>query len=59
GYKLGDFPHAEELCQQILSLPMYPGLSNSQIHQVVDVLEELTQTPALLTFQTPSSLVPG
>ncbi|NJN58257.1 MAG: DegT/DnrJ/EryC1/StrS family aminotransferase [Leptolyngbyaceae cyanobacterium SL_5_9] len=59
GYKLGDFPHAEELCQQILSLPMYPGLSNSQIHQVVDVLEELTRTPAPLTFQPPSSLVPG
>ncbi|MEG4350999.1 DegT/DnrJ/EryC1/StrS family aminotransferase [Microcoleus sp. LAD1_D3] len=31
----GDFPHAEALCQQILSLPMYPGLSNTQIEQVV------------------------
>jgi dTDP-4-amino-4,6-dideoxygalactose transaminase len=31
----GDFPHAETLCQQILSLPMYPGLSNTQIEQVV------------------------
>ncbi|WP_373536560.1 DegT/DnrJ/EryC1/StrS family aminotransferase [Microcoleus sp.] len=31
----GDFPHAETLCQQILSLPMYPGLSNTEIEQVV------------------------
>ncbi|MEG3909970.1 DegT/DnrJ/EryC1/StrS family aminotransferase [Microcoleus sp. w2-18bC1] len=31
----GDFPHAETLCEQILSLPMYPGLSNTQIEQVV------------------------
>ncbi|MEG4500174.1 DegT/DnrJ/EryC1/StrS family aminotransferase [Microcoleus sp. F10-C6] len=31
----GDFPHAETLCRQILSLPMYPGLSNTQIEQVV------------------------
>lgn len=31
----GDFPNTETLCQQILSLPMYPGLSNIQIEQVV------------------------
>ena len=35
----GDFPHTETLCQQILSLPMYPGLSNIQIEQVVRAIE--------------------
>jgi dTDP-4-amino-4,6-dideoxygalactose transaminase len=63
GYKLGDFPHAEGLCEQILSLPMYPGLSNSQVNQVIDAIEELTQPPAPLVFHPPvqphSSLVPG
>jgi len=34
----GDFPHTETLCQQILSLPMYPGLSNTQIEQVVGAI---------------------
>ncbi|MGH2415050.1 MAG: DegT/DnrJ/EryC1/StrS family aminotransferase [Microcystaceae cyanobacterium] len=34
GYQFGDFPQAEALCSQILSLPMYPGLSNSQIELV-------------------------
>jgi len=35
----GDFPNTETLCQQILSLPMYPGLSNIQIEQVVKAIE--------------------
>jgi dTDP-4-amino-4,6-dideoxygalactose transaminase len=35
GYQAGDFPHAEMLAKQILSLPMYPGLSNSQVKEVV------------------------
>lgn len=35
GYQLGDFPQAEKLAKQILSLPMYPGLSNSQIQEIV------------------------
>ncbi|WP_392530321.1 DegT/DnrJ/EryC1/StrS family aminotransferase [Nostoc sp. C117] len=35
GYQRGDFPEAEKLCKQILSLPMYPGLSSSQIKEVV------------------------
>lgn len=39
GYKKGDFPHAETLSQQILSLPMYPGLSYHQINQVVMAIE--------------------
>ncbi|MGE5657054.1 MAG: DegT/DnrJ/EryC1/StrS family aminotransferase [Actinomycetota bacterium] len=35
---LGDFPHAETLCQQVLSLPIYPGLNPHQIQQVVDAI---------------------
>lgn len=41
GYQKGDFPHAETLCQEILSLPMYPGISNAQIERVVDCLNSL------------------
>lgn len=39
GYKAGDFPHAETLCEQILSLPMYPGLTKTQIEQVFAGIE--------------------
>lgn len=48
GYKIGDFLQAETLCQEILSLPMYPGLSHSQIHRVVETLKSLIKDyPAL------------
>ncbi|MGK7952739.1 MAG: DegT/DnrJ/EryC1/StrS family aminotransferase [Xenococcaceae cyanobacterium] len=38
GYQLGDFPVAELLCKEILSLPMYPGLEQNQIELVSDKL---------------------
>jgi dTDP-4-amino-4,6-dideoxygalactose transaminase len=41
GYQKGDFPHAEMLANQILSLPMYPGLSNSQIQNVTDAIARI------------------
>ena len=30
GYRLGQFPVAERLCQQVLSLPVHPGLTAAQ-----------------------------
>jgi dTDP-4-amino-4,6-dideoxygalactose transaminase len=35
-----------------LSLPMYPGLSNAQIHEVVDSLKSLLETRA-------TAVIPG
>jgi dTDP-4-amino-4,6-dideoxygalactose transaminase len=34
GYKEGDFPMAEQFCKEIISLPMYPEMSLSQIHLI-------------------------
>ncbi len=34
GYKAGDFPDAERLCGEVLSLPVYPELSEEQIEFV-------------------------
>ena len=39
GYNEGDFPQVESLCKQILSLPMYPGLSDNQIEFVSDKIK--------------------
>ena len=36
GYQQGDFPNAEILCEEIVSLPMYPGISEEQIEIVVE-----------------------
>ncbi len=41
GYQAGDFPQAETLSQEILSLPMYPGLREAQISYVVDCLKRI------------------
>ncbi|WP_414570912.1 DegT/DnrJ/EryC1/StrS family aminotransferase [Nostoc sp. CCY 9925] len=44
GYQPGDFPQAEKLAKQILSLPMYPGLSSSQIKEVVAAIANAVLT---------------
>ncbi len=43
GYRAGDFPHAEALSQDILSLPMYPGLTDAQIERVVVAIRSLVE----------------
>ena len=40
-YQMGDFPHSETLAKQILSLPMYPGLTSSQVKEVVAVIASI------------------
>ncbi|MBC7321822.1 MAG: DegT/DnrJ/EryC1/StrS family aminotransferase, partial [Acetomicrobium sp.] len=38
GYKLGDFPQAEALSENSLSLPMYPELLPEEQEYVVDTM---------------------
>ncbi|MBC8484634.1 MAG: DegT/DnrJ/EryC1/StrS family aminotransferase [Bacteroidetes bacterium] len=40
GYKRGDFPRIESEAERILSLPMYPELTETQIRYVVDKIRE-------------------
>lgn len=40
GYQAGQFPIAERLSQEILSLPMYAGLEASHVDRVVEVLRQ-------------------
>ena len=40
GYKLGDFPIAEEISRTVLSLPMWYGMSGEEINYVIDVLNQ-------------------
>jgi dTDP-4-amino-4,6-dideoxygalactose transaminase len=41
GYKLGDLPVTEALCEQCLSLPLYPELSRDRMFTVASMLREL------------------
>ncbi len=40
GYRAGQFPVAERLCRQVLSLPVHPGLTVAQQEYVVAVVAE-------------------
>ena len=36
GYSAGDFPNAEKACSQVLSLPMFPHLTDLEVEKVID-----------------------
>ncbi len=38
GYKPGAFPHAEKACLDVLALPVFPELTDAQVHQVADAV---------------------
>lgn len=40
GYKIGDFPIAEEISETEISLPMYYGMEDEQIKSVIDVINK-------------------
>jgi dTDP-4-amino-4,6-dideoxygalactose transaminase len=40
GYRPGDFPKAENLAKEILSLPMYPEISGDQIDYVCECIQD-------------------
>ena len=41
GYKQRDFPVAEKLSQQVLSLPVRPSLSKEEIETIAKAFEEI------------------
>jgi dTDP-4-amino-4,6-dideoxygalactose transaminase len=43
GYKKGDFPVAEKCCEEIMSLPMYPELTEEEIKYVVDTISNIAE----------------
>ncbi|WP_462248253.1 DegT/DnrJ/EryC1/StrS family aminotransferase [Ekhidna sp.] len=41
GHRSGDFPIAEKLCKELLSLPIYPEIKQDDINKVTDVINNL------------------
>lgn len=41
GYRWGDYPQAEDHYQRVLSLPLYPGLSDEEVDTVIDAVKEV------------------
>ncbi|MBI5034803.1 MAG: DegT/DnrJ/EryC1/StrS family aminotransferase [Chloroflexi bacterium] len=40
GYQAGNLPHAEKAANEILSLPIYPEMTDAKVQQVVDAVKE-------------------
>jgi dTDP-4-amino-4,6-dideoxygalactose transaminase len=43
GYSAGDFPRSERAAEEVLSLPIYPEMTDTQIQTVTGVVREATQ----------------
>jgi len=55
GYELGDFPVCEKVAERILSLPMFPGLSEADQERVVHSVVQSTQCARLQNVVTARS----
>jgi dTDP-4-amino-4,6-dideoxygalactose transaminase len=41
GYRQGDFPHTERACERVVSMPLYPEMSNEQALYAAEMLREI------------------
>jgi dTDP-4-amino-4,6-dideoxygalactose transaminase len=44
GYKLGDFPNAEDAFSRCLSLPLYPTLGDDEVERILRAVEQVVST---------------
>ena len=40
GYKKGDFPVAEKLCEQVLALPIFPEITEDEVSYVCETIKD-------------------
>jgi len=43
GYRKGDLPITERFADEVLSIPMYPELTDAQVETVADAVKEFTR----------------
>lgn len=54
GYKKGDLPHTEHIAGRIVSLPMFPELTDQQVDYVIDAITAFQKTQPSSSFATAS-----
>jgi len=42
GYRLGEFPVAEDYFDRCISLPIYPSMTDEDVNQVVEALQDIS-----------------
>jgi len=57
GYKSGDLPVTERLAKRILSLPMFPELTNDQVDEVIGQIRQFCHEQVSSAVSTPLSKV--
>ncbi|MGE0057621.1 MAG: DegT/DnrJ/EryC1/StrS family aminotransferase, partial [Dehalococcoidia bacterium] len=43
GFHKGDYPVAEDAFERMLSLPMYPGMTDEDVDRIVGAVEEIVE----------------
>ena len=43
GWKPGDFPMAEKHFERIISLPLYPSMTDEQVQYVIDAVRDIVE----------------
>jgi dTDP-4-amino-4,6-dideoxygalactose transaminase len=43
GFKKGDFPNAEKHFDRLISLPLYPTMTDEQIQYVIDAVRDIVE----------------
>ena len=46
GWRAGDFPHAERVGRNILTLPLFPAMHDSDVGRVIDALDGVLRAHA-------------
>ena len=46
GWKEGDFPTAESVCRRILTLPLFPTMTEAEVGRVSAALSAILSSPA-------------
>ena len=44
GYRPGQFPHAERVGRSILTLPLFPGMADSDVERVCTAVHDILRT---------------
>ena len=43
GYKKGDCPITEQVVNEVMSLPVFPELTNDELHYVIDSIKDFIE----------------